>query len=80
MAQIGMNGLKKGPNKSEKDQIRQNRTKHEWMDRTSLNTTIEDWMDQIRPNRTNKTEEDWIRPKETIYFSNSAVSIIISFF
>ena len=26
MAQIGMNGLKKGPNKSEKDQIRQNRT------------------------------------------------------
>jgi len=53
MGQIGMNGLKKGPNKSEKDQIRQNRTNYEQMDRIGLNTTIEDWMDRIRPNITN---------------------------
>ena len=56
---------KKGPNKSEKDQIRHNRTEHERMDRKRLNKTKED---QIRQNRTehermdrtrlNKTEED----------------------
>ena len=51
MAQIGMNGLKKGPNKSEKDQIRHNRTEHEWMDWTILNKTKEDQM-----NGPNKTE------------------------